>query len=201
MTRRPALALWLLTSFTLLCTQACIFGSEEDEDVARQEALCQSYCNNAATTCKGDNQLFTSLSQCQSACLKYPITGRDGDTKGDSVQCRLYHLDAAKSDPTIHCKHASPDGFGVCTDNVAPTPCEQYCGQIQEACDSELTRQYSSQDDCKSKCPLFRENGTLGDRSGDTIQCRITQIVQPDEQQNLVQRCNNAGLQSEVCVD
>lgn len=186
--------------FTAL-TSSCIFGDDEDPDVQNQAKLCQEYCDLALSTCTGERQLFAAVNTCKSSCNTYPITGKDGDTKGDSVQCRIYHLTAAKSDPVTHCPHAAPDGGGICTDDLPPTPCQQYCGQIQESCNEEITKQYNDQTDCLAKCPLFRDNGTLGDDTGNTTQCRLTQIVQPDPNMSKVQRCNNAGVNSTTCVD
>jgi hypothetical protein len=41
--------------------------------------------------------------------------GTEGDTTGDSVQCRIYHAGGpAAGDPGLHCPHAGPDGGGVC---------------------------------------------------------------------------------------
>ena len=42
-------------------------------------------------------------------------TGTAGDTAGDSLGCRAYHLSvAATTNPGVHCLHASPDGGRTC---------------------------------------------------------------------------------------
>ena len=205
MTRRAPLLtsssprLWLALS-TLLIWPACIFGADEDPEVKSQAALCTRYCDLARAHCTQREALFSTVDQCQQACLKYPTTGKDGATEGDSVQCRIYHLEVAQGDPVTHCPHGSPSGGGVCAD-TPPTPCQQYCAQIQETCSAELTQQYPSQADCEATCPVFRDNGALGDRSGNTIQCRLTQIVQPDAARTPLERCQAAGERSSVCVD
>ncbi len=75
---------------------------------------CDGYCHLALKNCKGGNTLYASEADCQSACADFPATGSPGDTGGDNVQCRIYHLGLAGSDwPTsagIHCSHGAEDG-------------------------------------------------------------------------------------------
>ena len=69
--------------------------------------------------------------------------GEMGATSGDTLACRKYHLYIASTylrlegntsnnynhSITIHCQHASPDGGGVCVDEVYTTDQPQYTGR------------------------------------------------------------------------
>ncbi len=79
---------------------------------------CENYCDLAATNCAGDNALFADGDACTAACEAYDDLGGSGDTDGDTVQCRIYHLGVAGSDgdtsAAVHCPHGGIDGGGVC---------------------------------------------------------------------------------------
>jgi hypothetical protein len=76
-------------------------------------SYCEVYCALAATACTGSRQLFTTPALCMSACAGYAATGKPGDTTGNTVQCRIYHLGAALSNATLHCPHGAVDGGGA----------------------------------------------------------------------------------------
>ena len=49
------------------------------------------------------------------------MDGIDGDTTGDTVQCRIHHVgDPAASDPAASCPNGAPDGGEACV--VPPEP-------------------------------------------------------------------------------
>ena len=81
---------------------------------------CDNYCDLAMTHCTGDNELYADSDECEAACSPMPRRGEAGDTAGDSVQCRIYHLGVAGSDGEtsagVHCSHGGEDGDGVCVD-------------------------------------------------------------------------------------
>ena len=165
----------------------------------QRDALCDEYCAFASANCQGEDAIYSSTLECFETCRGFNFNGEDGDTDGDTAQCRLYHIEVANTDPRLHCPHASPGGGGVCVPRES-TACDTYCGQVAEACDvAEATRQYSSLGDCANACLNFRENGNVGDASGNTIQCRQTRLSDTDL--TPVERCNAAGLESTVCVD
>jgi len=68
--------------------------------------------------CTGSNSIFQSNAACLSSCAAYPITGTLGDTVGDTLQCRFYHVSVAAQsaqNAIVHCPHASPLSVaGVC---------------------------------------------------------------------------------------
>ncbi|PIW01756.1 MAG: hypothetical protein COW42_03885, partial [Deltaproteobacteria bacterium CG17_big_fil_post_rev_8_21_14_2_50_63_7] len=77
-------------------------------------AWCDSYCALVANICTGSNTNYPDEATCQTACTGIPTTGSIGDMSGDTVQCRIQHLNLAVLNPTAHCPHASEDGGGVC---------------------------------------------------------------------------------------
>ena len=85
-----------------------------ETDTAQPLSLCEQYCILAELNCDGANKIDFGPQPCEAQCGTWP-EGDPGDTLGNSVQCRLYHLGVAALDPETHCPHAAPDGGGVCT--------------------------------------------------------------------------------------
>jgi len=75
---------------------------------------CALYCSDELEYCTGANAQFHDRATCLTACAKYPTTGKDGDTSGDTLQCRVYHLNAASSDPALHCPHTGVTPTAFC---------------------------------------------------------------------------------------
>jgi hypothetical protein len=79
---------------------------------------CENYCYLALSNCSGENELYSSEGTCETDCLLMPRDGDVGDTSGDTVQCRIYHLGVAGSDgdasAATHCPHGGASGGGVC---------------------------------------------------------------------------------------
>lgn len=77
---------------------------------------CANYCHLATNIC-GD-LIFDDLEQCLEQCPSIRRDGASGDTTGDTIQCRIYHLTAAARSPRqreAHCMHASPTSApGTC---------------------------------------------------------------------------------------
>ena len=160
---------------------------------------CVTYCDLAETTCTGDATLFSTRTECFEACEDYNNGGNDGDTDGNTYQCRLTHLQLAKNAPAQHCPHAGPDGAGVC---VQVTPrCDTYCAEIQERCTVDSTRQYASVEECESACQTFRQNAPAGSLEGNSVQCRIAYLFQSPDDFTPAQVCESAGQASPQCVD
>ena len=118
--------------------------------------------------------------------------GSIGDTSGDTIACRQYHLDvAASASPEVHCLHASPSGGGIC---VGP---ETFCANYKTTCvDTGLSSAFSS---CTQHFTDLAQ-GSAGDTSGDTKVCReyhlgVAMTTDPDV------HCPHAGPDGGgVCV-
>jgi len=70
---------------------------------------CEVYCQLATTVCTGNLSLFTDKATCMTACGGLALTGKAGDTTGNSVQCRIYHIGAAMALnlKDVHCPHGN----------------------------------------------------------------------------------------------
>jgi len=94
----------------------CPHASHTGESVCGD--LCEVYCYLAITHCTGANQLFANTAACMTACSANILTktGPFNSTSGDSIQCRIYHLGAAKAiNAATHCPHGNiTSGSGVC---------------------------------------------------------------------------------------
>jgi hypothetical protein len=73
---------------------------------------CEALCTVAAGVCQGDDRQWDSVLSCKSACDQLPDLGTyttsqaAGMSRGDHVQCRLFHLsNASIKDPALHCPH------------------------------------------------------------------------------------------------
>jgi len=78
---------------------------------------CTVYCGLATTVCTGANKLYADMGACTTACGAFALTGKPGDTMGNTVQCRIYHLGAASADAasaTTHCPHANATATSQC---------------------------------------------------------------------------------------
>ena len=103
-------------AFLALSISMAIVGCSGDDgsDSPTPTTACSDYCTDIMATCTGDNAQYASNDECLSSCSGFSTAGADGDTSGDTLQCRVYHAGAAESDPATHCSHAGPTGGGVC---------------------------------------------------------------------------------------
>lgn len=108
----------LILSITSLFVVGC--GTSGEEESPTPTSACTSYCADELTVCTGDNAQYADEASCLSACESFATTGTDGDTSGDTLQCRVYHLGAAESDPATHCAHSGESGGGVCVAAARP---------------------------------------------------------------------------------
>jgi hypothetical protein len=57
-----------------------------------------------AKNCVGANAVYDSAT-CMTKCTGIPTTGTANDAAGNTIQCRIYHLSMASTDPVTHCPH------------------------------------------------------------------------------------------------
>ena len=130
-------------------------------------SYCDVYCDFVDSYCSEDPMLYANRDACQEACGDFSRRGRDGDTVGDSVHCRIYHASfPAQADSVFHCPHAAPDGGGVCE---GPALCEQYCDAMLENCAGAYPDEHS----CLMACALFPANAPPEAQEGNSAQCRL----------------------------
>lgn len=115
---------------------------------------CAAYCTAIMANCTGDgtngmpaNGQYTSVDNCMHSCAAMPV-GAASDTSGNTLGCHLYHDNAAKGDPMLHCPHAGPGGDGVCG-----AVCDGYCQIAMKYCTSANGAQvYTDLNDCVTTC-------------------------------------------------
>ncbi|MCC7072988.1 MAG: hypothetical protein IT383_16825 [Deltaproteobacteria bacterium] len=127
-------------------------------------AYCDVYCDAAMGNCTGGNALYGDRNACLASCGQIPSIGDVNSPSGDSIQCRLYHLGAAKGDPAVHCPHGGYTGANQCG-----TWCQVYCDLMDRNCPNQFTGPAN----CDTACGAFGTNGNIDDATGDTVQCRI----------------------------
>ena len=137
---------------------------------------CEVYCGLAGKNCT----LFDDDEACLAACAAYATDGTPGDTAGDAVQCRIYHLgvagDEGSGGAATHCPHGGPDGGGMCVGEppAAPT-CEAYCETLVANCPGEHAQFAGGKEACLDYCTGWATLpvGTLEDTAGNTVGCRL----------------------------
>jgi hypothetical protein len=90
-------------------------GGEAGAAELTQPELCQQFCEAEEIVCAGDLQQYDNLAGCLSACTTY-VRGTPGDTTGNTLDCRIYHLNAAMDNATVHCPHTSETPTDFCID-------------------------------------------------------------------------------------
>ncbi len=160
---------------------------------------CDSYCDVIAKNCTGANSEYVNRLACKEMC-KHFETGRDGEQSGDSLACRVYHTNAAKLDPDVHCRHAGPTGGGHCGDD----PCKAFCLLDFAICGSRNPLPYASEQACRQICPQYTYAasgmgvGDLTMQDGPTLNCRIyhleSAVNDPDT------HCNHTTFSNVHCT-
>ncbi|MCA9560216.1 MAG: hypothetical protein KC583_16825, partial [Myxococcales bacterium] len=140
----------------------CDAASMQGGDVCIEQIAdpCVDYCDLMMNNCPG---YYPDAEACAATCALFPADGMDGDTEGNTVQCRTYHAGVAADDAALHCPHASSNGGGVCGDY-----CESYCGIVMQTCPDT----YADNDTCLAECALFPQDGEPDAVEGDSVQCR-----------------------------
>ena len=68
---------------------------------------CEGYCSIALEACDVYADEAACMTECGGFADEEPYDA--GDTSGDSLACRLYHLTAASTQPEPHCGHIEAD--------------------------------------------------------------------------------------------
>ena len=106
-----AAARWLLGALALAETVGC----GDFHSPAPTPEPCEVYCTLALTRCKYTNLLYADMGICMGTCETFPTTGQDGDTAGNTLQCRTTYLLAVSGPvPMPFCQNASASGGAAC---------------------------------------------------------------------------------------
>lgn len=141
--------------------------------------LCEEYCDQFIVKCglvgeHPESSVYADRQECLTACDAMPTTGNTGDTSGDTVQCRFYHIGVASQNDTTHCPHAWPfAAAGGCTG-----VCFDFCRRYQAVCGAYTDDAASQEQDlleCRQDCDEFQRTDpeALGtEPTGNTLECR-----------------------------
>ena len=194
-----------LTLCLCFSIQSCNLGDDlTDEDTGDDASElasdgCKDYCVKVDNTCLGDHTLYPSTNACLNACALFIDRPESkGAFTGDTLQCRIYHINAASSNPSVHCPHGSAESVGKkCRD--FQTVCSTYCGELSEVCaidfeDSFAADGIATLQNCINSCPgILPKNGEpMADDTTDTVNCRLSQLTQ--------QNCEGGKVESTVCI-
>jgi hypothetical protein len=125
---------------------------------------CTSYCSAITARCTGVNQQYGSLATCMSSCQYFSV-GATTDTTGNTLGCRVSHVELAQAARSTHCVHAGPSGGGVCGQ-----PCEGFCAIAVAACPGVHTV-----GQCPTDCTQIPATPPYSTaiQSGDSVSCRL----------------------------
>ena len=134
---------------------------------------CGQYCELYMSTCSEQSEFF-DLGHCMSYCTTFGAIppGSADDVQGNSLGCRIHALDAGNTPDFAGslekvCIVAGPSGGNECG-----TWCENYCHLAIKNCSGE-EGYFESFNECKAACSQFPSDGEVGQKTGDTVQCRI----------------------------
>ena len=162
---------FFLSALALAACQA-VAGIEDrtldpDFDKPPIDPRCENYCTTVMKSCKGKNALYTTEKTCLAVCAKFD-PGDDEDTSGNTLACRVFHLDEAVLEPES-CVGIGPGGNGTCG-----TDCESYCQLYPQVCPAEY--KYGSTAECVKFCETLPQKTTYDvetDHDGDSVECRL----------------------------
>lgn len=147
---------------------------------------CEAFCDAESAVCGfavGDDVKFADQQNCWDLCGAWPA-GASGDTSGDSLGCREYHVHAAAGSAagaaTTHCPHTYDDGGAAPTqyqmmsdagDGVCGNGCDQFCTLVMATCTGANAQYGSDMTTCTDACATW-PYGTRGEAAYNTFSCR-----------------------------
>jgi hypothetical protein len=126
---------------------------------------CQAYCTAIIARCSGAVAQYATMQNCVDSCSAFQV-GTAGAMMGNTLACRVTHVDLAMANPTAHCEHAGPAGGTVC----GATLCDGFCSIVTAKC----ATQFPTAQGCATICAGFNDAPPYSTASsGDTAQCRL----------------------------
>ena len=149
----------------------------------------EGYCTAIMANCTGANAQYGDAAQCTAAGMMFDM-GTEGETSGDTLGCRDYHADAAKTDAALHCAHAGPFGGDACG-----ALCDNFCKLATATCKTEYPTAAACMTDCMgyAKMPAYSYQAT-----GDNYACRAYHLTAAVA--DAATHCPHTGKMSSVCV-
>jgi hypothetical protein len=174
--------------------------------------LCERYCEQVTTNCKGKYEQYRSFDQCVEVCKHLP-PGETGDDDVNTVSCRLRQAEFAEAEPFVYCKSAGPLGGGRCGSN-----CISYCALMQATCTAESTAgnleasYFETSQACVADCtaipasdagPVQYSSSATAEPSsfiGNNVYCRTYHLAAALEQDTPDEHCPHA-MGGDPCID
>lgn len=156
----------------------CSSAGPSGDSMCLPTSACDIFCNVFNEVCKVADlgtvafPGFQGIAKCVETCSSLNQTGVVGAMSGNTLQCREFQLALASDDAQAHeketfCSRAQPEPTQVC---VSYKPCDTFCSSWDKWCGGFVNiTQYTN---CTIECENIISIGNLGDRSGNTLQCR-----------------------------
>ncbi|HEY5949409.1 MAG TPA: hypothetical protein VIV40_28135 [Kofleriaceae bacterium] len=150
---------------------------------------CQDYCTAILARCTGAVAQYSSMANCVDSCSTFEV-GTAGAMMGNTLACRVTHVDLAAASPTAHCGHAGPSGGTVC----GATLCEGFCSIVTAKCPT----QFPTSGGCATICSGFSSVPPYSTASsGDSAECRLYHATMAATAPG--SHCSHTVDQSTVC--
>ena len=177
-----------------------------------EPTLCERYCEQVTTNCKGKYEQYRTFDQCVEVCKRLP-PGEAGDDNVNSVTCRVKQAEFAEAEPFVYCKSAGPLGAGRCGSN-----CISYCHLMQATCTAESTAgnleasYFETSQACVADCtgiptsdagPAQYSSSATAEPSsfiGNSVYCRTYHLAAALEQDTPDEHCPHA-IGGDPCID
>ena len=179
-----------ILSLALIFAAACGSDSTKTPDAAAGALSCMDYCTTIMGACTGANAQYSAMADCVASCGHFPV-GAMADQMGNTLGCRTYHANAAKTDAATHCIHAGPSGGGVCG-----MPCDGFCSLVTAEC----ATQYPSASGCATTCAGYAATPpySASVTSGNSLSCRIYHATAASTDPSL--HCPHTAMTSVTCM-
>lgn len=147
-------------------------GTSETAGETGAAPTCEAYCTANLANCTGaKNAQYPDKAICMAICAKMTV-GSAGDMAGDTIGCRLYHSNAAPTAGVdVHCPHSGMTGGKTC----GTTRCDAFCKLAWAQCEGKPSVPFTSEADCKAKCPEDKFSSTAAggelDQMKGTLNC------------------------------
>lgn len=172
-------------------------GDGATSDAPPSGTPCEAYCSAIMKNCTGQFQQYLSMSTCLAMCPNFEF-GREGDTSGNSLACRITHAAlAATNGPAVHCPHAGPLGADTCGH-----PCEGFCLLDQARCGSlDGGAPYANELDCRTQCAqyTYTPGSEITSETGDSLNCRLWHLETAFNPGLEVPHCAHTAKKSDTC--
>jgi hypothetical protein len=124
-------------------------------------ATCMGYCSTIMGNCTKETEQYANTMSCMNVCNTFP-PGRDGDTTGNSLACRMYHANEAKLSPATHCGAAGPTGGDTTPSDTSPGSCGDGCEALCKLTLGVCTGKnevFKDMADCQAQCKTLKSIG------------------------------------------